>query len=234
MPLRRLFRKYREHTMIPKFRYVSNLELASRYRGIPGCVVECGVWRGGMSAGLAELMGHERDYFLFDSFEGLPPASEELDGNLAAAWQRPENLLNFRNCTASMNDADEAMRMSGARRYKLVKGWFKDTLPGFKPPDKIAILRLDGDWYESTMVCLDHLFPHLADNALVIVDDYYAWEGCTRAVNEFVSRSRHQGVVLRLKQFDNDVCYFERRTFPEWTPEVELSRDLQEARSGTR
>jgi O-methyltransferase len=177
-----------------------------------------------MSADLAELMGPERDYFLFDSFEGLPPASE-LDGSEAAAWQRPENILNFRNCTASIAEADQAMKMSGAPRYKLVKGWFKDTLPSFTPPGKIAVLRLDGDWYESTIVCLDHLFQHLADNALVMIDDYYAWEGCPRAVNEFVSRSRHHGVVLRIKQFDDDVCYFERGTTPQWTPEVELSRD---------
>jgi len=87
--------------------------------------------------------------------------------------------------------------------------------------------------YRLSATGIGALIERLPD-ALVIVDDYYAWEGCTRAVNEFVSRSRHQGVVLRLKQFDNDVCYFERRTFPEWTPEVELSRDLQEARSGTR
>jgi O-methyltransferase len=78
-PLRRLFRKYREHTMVPESRYVRNLELASKYREIPGCSVECGVWRGGMSAGHVETMGYERDYFLFDSFEGLPAASE-LDG----------------------------------------------------------------------------------------------------------------------------------------------------------
>jgi len=227
-PLHRLFWKYREHTMIPELRYVRNLELASKYREIPGCIVECGVWRGGMSAGLAELMGYERDYFLFDSFEGLPPASK-LDGVEAPAWQRPENARNFSNCTASKSEAEEAMRMSGAPRYQLVKGWFKDTLPSFAPPGKIAVLRLDGDWYESTIVCLEHLFPHLAENALVIVDDYYAWEGCTRATNEFVSRL-HPGVVLRLKQYDNDVCFFERRITPEWIPEVETIGDLQ----GTR
>ena len=134
-PLRRLFRKYREHTLIPEMRYVSNLELASRYREVPGCVVECGVWRGGMSAGLAEVMGHNRDYFLFDSFEGLPPAGE-FDGVDATAWQRPDNAMNFRNCTASIGDAEKAMKMSGTPRYKLVKGWFKDTLPGFVPPGK--------------------------------------------------------------------------------------------------
>jgi len=166
--------------------------------------------------------------FLFDIFEGLPPASG-LDGIEAAAWQRPENALNFDNCTASIGDAEKAMRMSGAPRYQLVKGWFEDTLSNFTPPEKICVLRLDGDWYQSTIVCLDHLFPHLADNAIVIVDDYYAWEGCTRATNEFVSR--HQdGDVLRLKQFDDDVCYFERRSKPEWTPEIELIQDVQ----GTR
>jgi len=173
-----------------------------------------------MSAGLAEVLGAEREYFLFDSFQGLPPASQ-LDGEIAAAWQRPENSrLNFNNCSASVADADTAMRKSGVPRYHLIKGWFSDTLPGFVFSEKIAVLRLDGDWYESTLTCLENLYPHLAETAVVIVDDYYAWEGCTRALNEFLSRTQGPTNFLAIRQFDNDVCYFERRSGPVWQPEI--------------
>jgi O-methyltransferase len=146
IPLRWWYRKYRDHTMIPAERYTRNLELARRVRGTRGCVIECGVWRGGMSAGIAEVMGPEREYFLFDSFEGLPPATA-LDGGYAARWQNPENRRrNFNNCTASIEEAETAMRMTGVPRYHLVKGWFEDTLSKFKPPEPIALLRVDGDW----------------------------------------------------------------------------------------
>src|SRR5258708_35528739 len=70
-------RKYRRHTMIPPLVYMGNLALAQRFKHIKGCVVECGVWRGGMSAGLAEVLGPERHYYLFDSFRGLPPPGEK-------------------------------------------------------------------------------------------------------------------------------------------------------------
>src|ERR1700736_4242629 len=74
----RLYEKYREFTMQPMHRFLNNLQLVDRYRPA-GCVVECGVWRGGAIAAIAELLGPQRTYLLFDSFEGLPPAGE-LDG----------------------------------------------------------------------------------------------------------------------------------------------------------
>ena len=67
-----LYRRYREFTMIEPDAFVDNLALASRLRNISGCIVECGVWRGGMSAGIASVLGPARNYFLFDSFQGLP------------------------------------------------------------------------------------------------------------------------------------------------------------------
>src|ERR1700736_3521338 len=84
--LRPIYRKYRTFTMIDGPTYLKNLMLAHSFRHIPGCVIECGVWRGGMSAGLADVLGPDREYFLFDSFEGLPPA-EEIDGPAALLWQ---------------------------------------------------------------------------------------------------------------------------------------------------
>src|SRR5688572_18533132 len=81
-----IYRKYSTFTMIKPDNYVLNLELARQVRNVPGAIVECGVWRGGMIAGMAEVLGNSREYILFDSFEGLPKA-KEIDGPSALAWQ---------------------------------------------------------------------------------------------------------------------------------------------------
>src|SRR5437879_4892585 len=83
---RKTFRKFRKFTMTPEDVYTGNLVLAQRVKAIPGAVVECGTWRGGMIAGIADVLGSKRRYFLFDSYEGLPPA-KEIDGQAALAWQ---------------------------------------------------------------------------------------------------------------------------------------------------
>src|SRR5687767_9345590 len=103
-----------------------------------------------MSAGLAEVLGPAREYFLFDSFEGLPPAAAK-DGPAAAAWQAGKDTPNYHdNCRAEQSFAEEAMRLAGATRCHFIRGWFNESLPGFTPPSKIAVLRLDADWYDST------------------------------------------------------------------------------------
>jgi len=181
--------------------------VADARRHVHGCVIECGVWRGGMSAGIAEVLGPDRDYFLFDSFEGLPPATE-ADGNDAKNWQKDtQGTTYYDNCRAPVEFAARAMKLSGAPRHKLIKGWFEDTLPVFVPPFPIAILRLDGDWYESTMISLESLFEHLAPGGIVILDDYYAWDGCSRAVHDFLSRRQS---TARVRQ-EYGVCVLEPR-----------------------
>jgi O-methyltransferase len=200
---RRIFAKYRDFTMIPESIYAKNLRIAERLRSVEGCIVECGVWRGGMMAGIAELLGPNRDYFLFDSFEGLPPA-QAIDGPHAIAWQADtEGPIYYDNCTAPIESAQTAMRMSGVDRVTIMKGWFQDTLPSFTPPGPIALLRLDGDWYESTLACLNSLFRYVSQDGFIIVDDYYAWDGCSRALHEFLAREPSN---RRIQQFDNEVC----------------------------
>jgi O-methyltransferase len=202
----RLYRKHRRNTMTHGTTYISNLLLARSVLDVPGCVVECGVWRGGMIAGIAEVLGPDRDYFLFDSFEGLPKA-QQLDGESMAAWQRNVGSTTyFDNCRASEDEARTAMQMAGVPRSVTVKGWFERTVPSFKPPSPIALLRLDGDLYESTKVCLESLYEHVAANGLIVIDDYGTWEGCARAVNEFLAgTSEHH--VLRLREYANRVFY---------------------------
>lgn len=186
----RLYGKYRRFTMAPASYFWRNLLIVNARRHVAGCVVECGVWRGGASAGMAEVLGPDRDYFLFDSFEGLPPAKDP-DGEAAKAWQQDTQAENYYdNCSAPIEFAERAMRLSGVPRYTITKGWFDRTLPAFDPPSPIAILRLDGDWYESTMTALESLYKHLARDGIVIVDDYYAWDGCSRAVHDFFSQNQ--------------------------------------------
>ena len=205
---REIYRKFRAYTMIHEAKYVNNLELCFEFKAIPGCVIECGVWRGGMSAGMVQVLGPDRRYFLFDSFEGLPPADEDVDGTAAIVWQsKTDSPTYYNNCGAPEEEATAAMKLSGATSYSLVKGWFNETIPRFTPPSEIAVLRLDGDWYESTRVCLEKLYPHVAPGGIVIIDDYYNWDGCARAVNEFLAASASTNTVPRFRQFHDRAAY---------------------------
>ena len=141
---------------------------------------------------------------LFDSFEGLPPA-KPVDGPAALSWQSDkQGSYYYNNCTASRSDAETAMRLAKATKTHFVQGWFDRTLPGYQPPAQISVLRLDGDWYESTMACLQHLYKHMANGGVIIIDDYYTWDGCSRAVHDFLAAEK---LSLRIKQLDNDVCF---------------------------
>lgn len=204
---RATYRKFQAFTMIPESDYIASLELATAFRKIEGDIVECGTWKGGMIAGMAQILGPNRHYHLFDSFAGLPPATA-IDGKAALNWQRDTgSSYHFNNCTAEENSAVSAMQLAGARNFRTVKGWFADTLRRPDLPPKIAILRLDSDWYASTMEILEGLFERVVDRGLIIVDDYYAWDGCSKAIHDYLS-SRQATERIRSHK---GVCYFERR-----------------------
>jgi O-methyltransferase len=157
-----------------------------------------------MSAGLCSILGASRNYFLFDSFQGLPPA-QTIDGPAAIRYQEDrDSPTYYENCAAPERYALEAMELAGARTFKLVPGWFSETLPKFKPPEPIALLRLDGDWYDSTITCLKHLFDYVAPNGIIIFDDYYAWDGCSRALHDFLSDRK---ATERIRSYNGSVCY---------------------------
>jgi O-methyltransferase len=189
---------FSDYTMIPRARYLHNLGLAERARALDGAVVECGVWRGGMIAGIAKLLGPGRNYVLFDSFEGLPPATA-ADGEKAIAWQADTTASDyFNNCSAEVDEAKAAMRLAGVEQPDIHQGWFDTTVPMYAASGgKIALLRLDGDWYDSTLVCLNHLFPLVVSSGVVIVDDYGAWEGCTRAVHRYLADNNRPEAISR-------------------------------------
>jgi len=188
-------------TMVSAEAMVENLRLVRQWRSTPGDIVECGVWRGGMSGAMAMTApGHH--HVLFDSFEGLPEA-QAIDGEAALRWQR--DIREYDNCTAEERWAHDAMRRAGTSDYEVVKGWFDDTVPKWATQERpIAMLRLDGDWYESTRVCLDHLMPLVVSGGLVIIDDYATWDGCARAVHDHLSRTAS---TARIKCTPGGVTY---------------------------
>jgi O-methyltransferase len=202
------FRKFRSYTMTPRLPFIKNLDLAFEYRHVPGVVVECGTWRGGMIAGIAAILGNNREYYLFDSFEGLPEA-KPIDGENAQAWQNDtQSPYFFDNCKAEMAEAERAMKLSGVTNFTIVKGWFDQTLPNFSDDKPIAILRLDGDWYESTMTCLENLYPKLVPGGIIIIDDYHTWDGCSRAIHDYLTREKLND---RVCQWRNDIAYIIKR-----------------------
>lgn len=202
LQLRKIYRKYKDFTMIAPDDYVENLRLAAQAASIRGTIIECGTWRGGMIAGMADVLGPSRRYLLFDSFLGLPPA-QKIDGAAALAWQSDVASPNYyNNCAATEEEARAAMSMSPATDYRIVKGWFSDTLPMAEFSEPIAVLRLDADWYDSTKCVLDNLACRVAPGGMIIVDDYHTWEGCTVAVNEAAAWRK-----WRIRQSRGGVCF---------------------------
>ena len=93
-------------------------------------------------------------------------------------------------------------------RVTLVPGWFSETLPGFAPPEGIAVLRLDADWYESTKQCLDALYAQVVPGGVILIDDYYTWEGCTKAVHDYLSEAKLSDRIRQSRI--GGVCYIVR------------------------
>jgi O-methyltransferase len=171
-------------------------------RGVPGAFAECGVWLGGsvlaMVLTLQELGETDRDLYLYDTFEGMtkpgdedvsdyhPPALETWSA-AAARDQRAWPEL-FDPAIFSEERVRETVLSSGypESRVHLVRGPVQQTVPA-NAPEELALLRLDTDWYESTLHELEHMYPLLADGGVLIVDDYGHWKGSRRAVDEYFS-----------------------------------------------
>lgn len=199
--LRRIVRAVAPHTMVPPvgIAFAAQRAAEAALSGRGGAIVECGVWRGGTSFAmlLAQRAAAGRvvcPVHMLDSFQGLPPV-QERDGPLARAWQAGEAPDDpDANCRAEETAVRAARdRLGfGEAEAPIHRGWFSDTVgplaDRLSAAGGIALLRLDGDWYDSTVECLEAFLPVVQEEALVIVDDYYAWDGCARAVHDTLSR----------------------------------------------
>jgi O-methyltransferase len=163
---------------------------------LPGAIVECGVWRGGsvMAAALELLRNGDsgRDLYLYDTFVGMtPPGDRDVDyRGKPGEYVEGEVLMatGHRTSDGLMAEIRRTIESTGypPDRIHLVKGAVQDTVPEVTP-ERIALLRLDTDWYESTRHELEHLYPRLVGGGVLIVDDYGHFRGAREAVDEFFS-----------------------------------------------
>lgn len=198
------------HTMIG-LKQLNNIQFCvedTLKNNIPGDFIETGVWRGGATILMrATLKAHnikDRRVWVADSFEGIPPTNLSLypadaQGN---AWHTNRYLA------ISINEVK-----SNFERYNLLdeqvvflKGFFKDTLPT-APIQQIAVLRLDGDLYESTMDSLVHLYHKLSIGGYIILDDYFNITCCRQAVDDF---RKANNITDEIKQVDDHAIFWKK------------------------
>jgi hypothetical protein len=212
--LEQTIKRVRRHTMTTPRRIAAlcdGVEYVVR-AGVPGALVECGVWKGGsmMAAALTllRLGAADRDLYLFDTFAGMPPPTQEdvfsaYDGySPMRHWRRRANRARGGESTwhyVAADDVRAALLSTGypAERLHLVEGRVEETLPR-AAPDPIALLRLDTDWYESTRHELEQLYPRLSPGGVLILDDYGHYEGARRAVDEYFDAHGGRPLLTRV------------------------------------
>ena len=178
--------------------------------GIQGDIVECGVWRGGsMMVAAKTLIGlgdTSRALWLYDTFEGMSaPTEHDVSHKGTKAADKFEKRKTGDDtstwCLAPQDEVARNVQSTGypAERMTFVKGKVEETLPGTLP-EKIALLRLDTDWYESTLAEMNHLFPRLVPGGVLIIDDYADWQGARKAVDEYIATHK---IPLFLNRVDD-------------------------------
>jgi O-methyltransferase len=174
---------------------------------ITGDFVECGVWRGGSMKLIAHVLHSlgdtSRTLFLYDTFEGMsepdPAIDIDFSGNAAINDWREIQRRGVKWSYAPLEEVHEIIASSGypMERVKLVKGLVEETIPK-TIPTSIALLRLDTDWYSSTKHEMEHLYPKLSPQGILIVDDYGHYQGARRGVDEYLSNLAKKPLLHRI------------------------------------
>jgi O-methyltransferase len=166
---------------------------------VPGDFVEAGVWRGGaaifMKAILSAFEDQDRLVWVADSFEGLPSANPEAFP--ADMGDQHSKLKPYLGIPCDVVRANFRRYGLLDERVRFLEGYFKDTLHG-SPVDQIAILRVDGDMYESTIQTLQALYPRVSSGGYVIVDDFGALPGCKKAVLDYRSEEKINNPIVEI------------------------------------
>lgn len=187
--------KIARYTQVPLtgLQAVMNCVETINRENVPGAIVECGVWRGGCAALLSRgAKAKNRPLWLFDSFQGMPERTEKDDDEHSEMLSkgRASGKLEAVGTNVATEDWVKYLLFSQfdcpAELVHIEKGWFQDTVPPAKSKiGEIALLRLDGDFYESVKICLEELYPQVAPGGIVILDDYHAFIGCKKAFEEY-------------------------------------------------
>lgn len=176
--------------------------------GIAGDFVECGVWRGGsvmmMALALQRFGDTGRRLHCFDTFEGMSAPGEldvrddtgERAADILAATERHEDNVFWALAPLELVQRNIATTGYPAELVAYHKGKVEDTLPGLAP-ERIALLRLDTDWYKSTRHELVHLYPRLTEAGVLIIDDYGFWRGARQAVDEYFGAAGRSPLLNR-------------------------------------
>jgi O-methyltransferase len=187
--------RVRPYTMTSEARVIAIIDVIgylNRYQ-ISGAVVECGVWRGGssMAAALALHAAGDtgRELYLYDTFEGMTiptTVDRSYDGLLAADQLAAVPAGTGVWCQAGLDEVRANLLSTGYPEEKthFIQGRVEDTLPATMP-ERVALLRLDTDWYESTRHELEQLYPRLVPGGVLIIDDYGHWQGSKKATDEY-------------------------------------------------
>jgi O-methyltransferase len=194
--------------------------------GIDGAVVECGVWAGGsigLMACVSKRHGNRgRVFHLFDSFEGLPqPSTEDVDVVNGFREQHPglapddgdksDALVAIGACAAPLDEVRHLffdVLAIDSQQVVIHKGWFQETVPPASASiGPVSLLRLDGDWYESTKTCLEGLYDNVVKGGFVIIDDYGHFVGCRKAVDEFLES---RALDVQLVDIDGEGVYLRK------------------------
>nr|WP_295469463.1 TylF/MycF/NovP-related O-methyltransferase [Mesorhizobium sp.] len=189
------------HSMvgIRRLQNLSDLTRRALERGVPGDLIETGVWRGGaciLMRGLLAAYGDSaRRVVVADSFDGLPPPRPE-----EYPADEGDNHHTFRQLAISLEEVQANFAAYGLldERVEFLKGWFRDTLPKQKGR-QWSVVRLDGDMYESTMDGLVNLYDGLSPGGFIIIDDYGAIPACKAAVDDFRAS---RGIEARITWVD--------------------------------
>jgi O-methyltransferase len=175
---------------------------------VPGDIVECGVWRGGSMMAIARTLLQSNDatrhLHLFDTFQGMTAPTEK---DVSFRGDTADHLLNTEErsdprsvwCIASVEEVQQNMGSTGypPTQVHYIKGRVEETIPA-QMPESIALLRLDTDWYESTLHELEHLYPRLVPGGVLILDDYGHWQGARQAVDEYFERTGKKPLLQRV------------------------------------
>ena len=193
-----IFFKYKDFTMTNLPRMYS-LYQSVKYicqAKIPGDFVECGVWRGGsamiIAHALMEMDESHRKIYLYDTYTGMAEPTEEdhtvenVSAQAHSEWENHKADEYNKWAYASLEEVKGNMKSTGYPMGNIVfiKGKVEETIPDVLPK-MISLLRLDTDWYESTLHELKHLYPLLAVKGIMILDDYGYWAGSKKAVDEY-------------------------------------------------
>jgi O-methyltransferase len=227
-------RRVRSHTMLPHgvlislWQHVRHLEV----NRIPGAYVECGVWKGGavglMAQGNMRYSPARRELHLFDAFTDICEPDDAVDGTKALAQAREWSRTGAGGTKGQLRAMTGFYDRYGGHGTRAVceqllhsigyppehvhihEGWFQDTFTtSASQVESIALLRIDADWYAATRLCLETFYERVTPGGIVVIDDYGTYEGCRRAVDEYLSK---HGPPPFLHHVSKDVRYLVKGT----------------------